>query len=61
MRNEQGEVYEFLFPMEDKDVIVYAKASLRLANGEVFFILPTELKEVTYEKRSYRASQGVQS
>jgi hypothetical protein len=37
MRNEQGEVYEFLFPLEDKDVIVYAKVSLRLANGEVFF------------------------
>ncbi len=37
MRNEPGEVYEFLLPLEDIEETAYAKVSLRLARNEVFF------------------------
>ena len=37
MRNETGEVYEFLFPMPDVDATVYVKVSLRLTPTIVYF------------------------
>ncbi len=37
MRNEPGEVYEFLFPMPDIDKTAYAKVSLRLERNQVYF------------------------
>jgi len=37
MRNETGEVYEFLFPMSDVGATVYVKVSLRSTPTVVYF------------------------